>query len=104
MKWSFCDLKLFSSLIATSKAHTPLGGFRDSARGQSNLELRMSTVFSHPVSAQLPAEFIFFFSLKCHQIISGILIVRRSEWDALPVMTNVVAKVTQRQSQGAWDG
>lgn len=41
MKWSFCDLKLLSSLIATSKAHTPLGGFCDSARGQSNLELRM---------------------------------------------------------------
>lgn len=51
----------------------------------------------------MPAECIFIL-FKCHQIISGILIAKHSEWDALPVMTNVVAKVTRRQSQGTWDG
>ncbi len=51
----------------------------------------------------MPAD-VTFFLIKCHQIISGILIANHSEWDAVPVMTNAVAKVTQRQSQGTWDG
>lgn len=52
----------------------------------------------------MPASFFFLFKFKCHLIISGILIAKHSEWDAVPAMTNVVAKVTRRQSQGTWDG
>lgn len=89
MKWSFCDLKLFSSLIATSKAHTPLGGFCDAAmRGQRNAR----SIFSFFLRT-VPAESVVSFSFKWHQIISGILIAEHREWDALPVMTNVAAEL-----------
>lgn len=61
MKWSFCDLKLFSSLIATS--HTPRGGFCDSARGQSKGKLRVVQYFSRllPLSAQCPQNVFSFY-------------------------------------------
>lgn len=93
MKWSFCDLKLFSSLIATS--HTPLGGFCDSARGQSKGKLRVVQYFLMSfISLNTACRIYFLFNLNATKIISGILIAKLSEWDALPVMTNVVAKVT----------
>lgn len=63
-----------------------------------------SVFSSTPFPCTIPTEFLFLFSFKCHLIISGILTAKRSEWDAEPVMTNVGAKVTERQSQGTWDG
>lgn len=66
--------------------------------GQKQKQTQDGAVFSHrlPLSAQCLQNFFL--------IISGILIAKWSEWDAVPVMTNVAAKVTQRWSQGTWDG
>lgn len=84
--------------------HTPLEGFCDAARVAELKRLLLSLLslrHSRRFFFLLP---LFLFSLKRHLIISGILIAERSEWDAEPAMTNAVAKVTERVSQGTWDG
>lgn len=81
----------------------PHGGFRDSASGRK-VERNSEGYIILSSPSFLCTNPRFFFSFKCHLIVSGILIAKRSEWDAVPVMTNVAAKVTRRRSQGTWDG
>lgn len=60
MKWSFCDLKLFSSLIATLMRTLLLEDFviLPGDRAKGNLE--WYSIFSSSSLCTMPAEFLFF--------------------------------------------